>query len=129
MEYKNLYGQEKEKTSSVSTNVVKNLSKNLLNSGRTIVADKYYTNLKLANISLEQQTHYIGISRSNRRGNPKKEINKKLKKGEVFGLNNNRVASAVQKPWTILEYNQAKSSVAQLNQMSSYNSLLRKPLE
>lgn len=61
------------------------LSERLLNSGRTIVADNYYTSLELANILLDKETHYIATLRANRRGNPKEVIERKLKKGEFLG--------------------------------------------
>ncbi|RZC35708.1 DDE Tnp 1 7 domain containing protein, partial [Asbolus verrucosus] len=134
---------EKEKvtgSASVPTNIVINLSKDLLNSGRIIIADNFYTSLDLTNILLENQIHYIGTLRSNRRGNPKEIVNKKLKKGEVFGLENERGVcvmkwrdkrdvhilsakhttetvdvqrrnGAVKKPQAIIEYNEGESSI------------------
>lgn len=152
-------GKERnEGTASVPTNVVINLSEGLLNSGRTVVADNYYTSLELANILLDQQTHYIGTLRANRRGNPKEVIQKKLKKGEVFGLENERGicilkwkdkrdvlllstkhttetveiqrrSGVIKKPKAVLEYNDAKSSIDQSDQMSSYHTALRKSLK
>nr|CAH7755185.1 unnamed protein product [Callosobruchus chinensis] len=126
--------------------------------GRTIVADNYYTSLELANILLDKQTHYIGTLRSNRRGNPREVIEKKLKKGEVFGLENERGicilkwkdkrdvllwstkhstetveiqrrTGAIQKPQAVVDYNEAKSSIDQSDQMTSYNAPLRKSLK
>lgn len=152
-------GKEKyEGDASVPTNIVIKLSKDLLNSGRTIVADNYYTSLELANILLSNKTHYIGTLRANRRGNPEKVIGKKLQKGEVYGLENERGicvlkwkdkrdvlmlstkhttetvnvqrrAGVVRKPKAIMEYNDAKSSIDQSDQMASYNTALRKSLK
>lgn len=98
-------------------------------------------------------------SKKIRRGNPKDVIQKKLKKGEVFGQENERGVcikkrkdkrdvlilstrhstetvdvqrrtGVVQKPKAIMEYNEAKSSIIDLSdQMSSYNSPLRKSLK
>nr|CAI5826581.1 unnamed protein product [Callosobruchus analis] len=50
-----IYGGKEiqEGNASVSTNVVLQLSKDLLDTGRTIVADNYYTSLELANILLD----------------------------------------------------------------------------
>nr|CAH7755186.1 unnamed protein product [Callosobruchus chinensis] len=150
--------ESNEYGSSVATNVVIKLSEGLLNSGRTIVADNYYTSLELANILLDKQTHYIGTLRSNRRGNPREVIEKKLKKGEVFGLENERGicilkwkdkrdvllwstkhstetveiqrrTGAIQKPQAVVDYNEAKSSIDQSDQMTSYNAPLRKSLK
>lgn len=152
-------GKEKgDGNASVSTNIVINLSRDLLNSGRTIIADNYYTSLELTNILLDSKTHYIGTLRANRRGNPKEVVQKKLKKGEVFGQENERGicvlkwkdkrdvlllttkhtvetvnvqrrTGMVQKPKAIIEYNEGKSSIDQSDQMTSYNSPLRKSLK
>jgi hypothetical protein len=48
------------------------------------------TSLELVNILLDKKTHYVGTLRTNRRGNPTEVTKKKLKKGEVFGLENER---------------------------------------
>lgn len=56
------------------------LSADLLNAGRT---DNYYTSLELANKLLDNKTHLLGTLRSNRRGNPKEVIYKKLKRGNL----------------------------------------------
>ncbi|XP_050507475.1 piggyBac transposable element-derived protein 4-like [Diabrotica virgifera virgifera] len=150
--------ETREGNASVPTNIVINLSKDLLNSGRTIIADNYYTSLELTNILLENKTHYIGTLRANRRGNPKDVILKKLKRGEVFGQENEkgvcvlkwkdkrdvlllttkhttetvaiqRRSGVVHKPKAIIEYNKGKSSIDQSDQMTSYNSSLRKSLK
>nr|CAH7759104.1 unnamed protein product [Callosobruchus chinensis] len=41
-------------------NVVLKLSKDLLDTGKTVVADNYYTSLELANIVLDHKTHLVG---------------------------------------------------------------------
>ncbi|CAH1984331.1 unnamed protein product [Acanthoscelides obtectus] len=151
-------GKEKqERDASVGTNIVLKLSQDLLDTGRTIVADNYYTSLELANILLDHKTHYIGTLRANRRGNPKEVILKKLKKGEIFGLENGRGVCVlkwkdkrdvllstkhttetvdvqrrtgiVKKPRAVMEYNEAKSSIDQSDQMASYHSPVRKSLK
>lgn len=155
-----IYGgkERQEGNASVPTNVVLKLSQGLLDTGRTIVADNYYTSLELANILLDHQTHYIGTLRANRRGNPKEVIQKKLKKGEVFGQENDRGVcvlkwkdkrdvlllstkhttetvdvqrrtGVVKKPRAVIEYNEAKSSIDQSDQMASYHTPLRKSLK
>ncbi|KAJ8949766.1 hypothetical protein NQ314_008119 [Rhamnusium bicolor] len=45
---------------SVPTKVVMELSQNLLNSGRTVVTDNYYTSLELANKLLDKKNTFIG---------------------------------------------------------------------
>lgn len=152
-------GKERnEGNASVPTNIVLNLSRELLNSGRTIVADNYYTSLELANLLLDEKTHYIGTLRANRRGNPREVLDKKLKRGEVYGQENERGicilkwrdkrdvlllstkhntdtveiqrrSGVVKKPKAIIDYNEAKSSIDQSDQMASYNSPLRKSLK
>nr|CAI5844778.1 unnamed protein product [Callosobruchus analis] len=155
-----IYGgkERQEGNASVPTNVVLQLSKDLLDTGRTIVADNYYTSLELANILLDHRTHFVGTLRANRRGNPKDVITKKLKKGEVFGKENDRGicvlkwkdkrdvlllstkhttetvdvqrrTGIVKKPVAVMDYNEAKSSIDQSDQMASYQSPLRKSLK
>jgi len=64
--------------------VVLELSNPFLNAGRTIVTDNFYTSLPLANELLENNTHLIGILRSNRIR--LSEIFKaKLRPGEIIG--------------------------------------------
>jgi hypothetical protein len=74
-------GKERDRGASVPTNVVMNLSKDLLNAGRTVITNNYYTSLDLASRLLDKQTHLIGTLRSNRKGNPKTVTKKKVKKG------------------------------------------------
>nr|CAH7752331.1 unnamed protein product [Callosobruchus chinensis] len=143
---------------SVPTNIVMHLSQKLLNSGRTVVTDNYYTSLELANNLLDKKTHLLGTLRSNRRGNPKEVINKKLKRGEVVAQENNRGicilkwkdkrdvlmistkhthetvivhkrTGDVEKPVAVIEYNKAKSSIDLSDQMASYHSALRKTVK
>ncbi|CAH1975477.1 unnamed protein product [Acanthoscelides obtectus] len=152
-------GKEKqERDASVGTNIVLKLSQDLLDTGRTIAADNYYTSLELANILLDHKTHYIGTLRANQRGNPKEVILKNLKKGEIFGLENGRGVCVlkwkdkrdvlllstkhttetvdvqrrtgiVKKPRAVMEYNEAKSSIDQSDQMARYHSPVRKSLK
>ena len=73
-------GKEQDAGASVPTNVVMTLAENLLDEGRTAFTDNYYTSLNLANKLLDRKTHLVGTIRSNRKGNPKEVIQKKLKK-------------------------------------------------
>ncbi|KAJ8975404.1 hypothetical protein NQ317_001944 [Molorchus minor] len=72
-------GKERDPNISVPTKTVMFLAEKLLNAGRTIITDNYYTSLELANQLLNQKTHLLGTLRSNRRGNPKEVVNKKIK--------------------------------------------------
>ncbi|KAJ8912470.1 hypothetical protein NQ315_014570 [Exocentrus adspersus] len=149
--------EQNQSTTSVPSNVVVSLSEKLLDSGRTIVADNYYSSLELANILLSRKTHYIGTLRSNRRGNPKEVLAKKLKRREVFGLENEdgicvmkwrdkrdvlmistkhttetvdieRRTCTIKKPKAIIDYNESKSSIDISDQMASYHTALRRSL-
>nr|CAH7723771.1 unnamed protein product [Callosobruchus chinensis] len=132
------------------------LLQKLLNSGRTVVTDN--TRLELAIDLLDKKTHLLGTLRSNRKGNPKEVINKKLKRGEVVAKENSRGicilkwkykrdvfmlstkhaheivivhkrTGDIEKPVAGIEYNKAKSSVDLSDQMASYDSALRKTVK
>ncbi|KAJ8934614.1 hypothetical protein NQ314_013258 [Rhamnusium bicolor] len=72
-DFKVYCGQDRDPAEehTVPSQVVLNLTKNLLNSGRTIVVDNYYTSVELAHKLLETNTYIIGTLRSNRKCNPK----------------------------------------------------------
>ncbi|KAJ8964004.1 hypothetical protein NQ314_005216 [Rhamnusium bicolor] len=84
-------GQERDPAEehTVPSQVVLNLTKNLLNSGRTIVVDNYYTSVELAHKLLETNTYIIGTLRSNRKCNPKNILQKKLKLGQTIAEESN----------------------------------------
>lgn len=77
-------GKQRDPSGAVPTNVVMNLAEKLLDAGRTIVTDNYYSSIELANKLLDRRTHLLGTLRSNRKGNPKDVITTKLKKGELL---------------------------------------------
>ena len=151
-------GKEKTSTISVPTKIVMSLSEKLLNAGRTVVVDNFYTSLELANKLLDKKTHIVGTLRANRRGNPSEVVLKKLKRGEIVAKENNRGicvlkgkdkrdilllsskhihqtitvnrhTGPVQKPKAIVDYNNGKSSVDLSDQMASYNTALRKTIK
>lgn len=151
-------GKEQDAGASVPTNVVMTLAENLLDSGRTMVTDNYYTSMDLANKLLDRETHLLGTLRSNRRGNPKEVTEKKLKRGEIVARENERgicvmkwrdkrdvlllstkhtdVMQEIQvrnetktKPLAVVDYNKGKSSIDLSDQMASYNSALRKTIK
>ncbi|KAI4462364.1 piggybac transposable element-derived protein 4 [Holotrichia oblita] len=62
----------------------------LLNEGRILYADNFYISVKLAEYLLQNGTYLCGTLRSNRKGNPKDVCNKKLKKGEIYALENSK---------------------------------------
>ncbi|XP_046398660.1 piggyBac transposable element-derived protein 3-like [Ischnura elegans] len=151
-------GRERDARRSVPTAVVMQLSEKLLDAGRTIVTDNYYTSLELANSLLDRRTHLLGTLRKNRRGIPKDVTAKKLKKGEIVVKENQRgvsimkwkdkrdvlllstchsnemeevekYRSRVLKPVAILKYNEGKSSIDLSDQLSSYSTPLRRSLK
>lgn len=151
-------GKEHDAGASVPTNVVMTLSENLLDKGRTVITDNYYTSLDLANKLLDRKTHLLGTLRSNRKGNPKEVTLKKLKRGEIISKENTRGinimkwkdkrdvlilstkhtdtmeevqsrGSTTLKPRAVSDYNRGKSSIDLSDQMSSYNTALRKTIK
>ncbi|KAK9679066.1 Transposase IS4 [Popillia japonica] len=66
-----------------------NLMEDLLDHGRTLCTDNYYTSVALADELLDHKTHLIGTLRSNRKINPKIVIDKKLKTGETVAEESN----------------------------------------
>ena len=71
-----------------SQTVTTHLLKDLLGCYRTIVADNFSTSIALAKRLLENDTYLIGTLRSNRVGSRKAIVQKQLKKGEIYGLQN-----------------------------------------
>ena len=139
------------------TGVVMRLTQPILNCGRTVVTDNWYTSIELAKLLLDNQTHLIGTLRKNRKGLPKEVVNKKLKVGEtvarengngitvlswrdkryVLMLSTKHSDSTVEvvkrghtifKPQIVIDYNDGKSSVDQSDQMTSYQTPLRKTI-
>lgn len=106
----------------------------------------------------EKQTHVVGTLRSNRKGNPKDVVNKKLKKGQIIAQQSNtnvvvlkwkdkrdllllstkhvdtstaitKRNNTINKPDMVIEYNQAKSFIDRSDQMTSYSTPLRRSLK
>lgn len=144
---------------SVPTQVVITLANDLLESGRTIVTNNYYTSLKLANLLLDKKTHLIGTIRSNKRGIPRAVITKKLKRGEMIAKVNSRgicimkwrdkrhvlllstkhtnktvtimhrKKGNIDVPEAVVEYNSAKSSIDLSDQIATHNTALRRTIK
>ncbi|CAF1549461.1 unnamed protein product [Adineta ricciae] len=68
--------------------VVRQLVNDFLGCYRTVVADNFFTTISLAQYLLQNDTYLIGIFRSNRAGSLHEVAKKKLKHGEVYGLQN-----------------------------------------
>lgn len=65
-----------------SENVVLSLADGLLDNGRTIFLDNFYSGIHLAHYLLDRQTHCVGTFRSNRKYIPEVVKSTLLKKGE-----------------------------------------------
>jgi hypothetical protein len=68
--------------------VVMNLLDGLEGCYRTVVADNFFTSIPLAKRLLEDDTYLIGTLRSNRVGSGSEVVQKNLRRGEVYGLQN-----------------------------------------
>ena len=68
--------------------VTLSLMEGLLKEGRTLYVDNFYSSVTLARKLLENKTYVCGTLRKDRKGNPGCVVNKKLKRGEVFGKEN-----------------------------------------
>lgn len=133
------------------------LTEPLLNDGRLIVADNYYTSVPLATYLKEHKTDLCGTLRKNKRYLPEDVIQKKLKRGEqvarqkdnqytvlkwrdkrdvlmistCHGDSTSKVKTKrgdVMKPDVIIDYNEAKKGIDISDQLASFHSPLRKSL-
>lgn len=72
----------------LSEAVVRRLADHLLDKGRIVYADNFYTSVPLATYLIGRNTHLCGTVRSNRKGLPTDVTKAKVKKGEVVGRMN-----------------------------------------
>lgn len=77
-------GKEKSGTENVATSIVLKLCNSLLDFGRTVYVDNYYTSVELSHKLLARKTHLVGTLRKKRKNNPKDVISKKLKRGDSY---------------------------------------------
>lgn len=128
---------------------------NLLDEGRTLYTDNYYTSISLAHQLLTRKTHLVGTVRSNRKFNCKEVTEKKLSRGEsvaresstgvimlkwkdkrdVLMLSTKHTGEmkevtyrggSREKPVAILDYNNCKAFIDISDQLKAYNSCLRR---
>nr|CAI5821426.1 unnamed protein product [Callosobruchus analis] len=78
--------EHKDVNMTKTTALVLRLLKPYLMKGHDVFMDNYYNSVELSEKLLNLRTHSNGTLRSNRRGNPKQLVKKKLKKGEHFWL-------------------------------------------
>nr|CAI5863377.1 unnamed protein product [Callosobruchus analis] len=142
----------------VASRVVLELMEPLLDCGRLLVTDNFYTSVSLAHALLDRKTHLIGTLRKNRKYNPKPVTDAKLEKGamiaresnthvvvgkwkdkrEVLFLTTEAVPKitdvqtkrgAVKKPSTIAKYNSIKSFIDVSDQKASYSTAVRRGIK
>jgi hypothetical protein len=142
----------------VATKVVLELMQPLLDSGRVLCTDNFYTSVSLAHELLARNTHLIGTLRKNRKFNPRPVIDAKLRKGgmiakesstkvivgkwkdkrDVLFLTTESVPELVevqtkkgevQKPSTIVQYNGIKSFIDVSDQKASYSTAVRRGIK
>lgn len=133
--------------------VVVTLAREVLNEGRLLVTDNYYTSVHLARYLKEHGTDFCGTVRKNRRHLPPDVVNAVLKKGEIAAKQNSFLTvlkwkdqrdvlvmstchdhgmqmstgfRPILKPNIVLEYNRGKKGIDIADQLASYNSPVRK---
>lgn len=151
-------GKQNDEVNTTPANVVMTLCEDLLNKGHTLYTDNWYTSVGLARELLKKETHLVGTLRKNRKHFPKVVVSTKLKKGQFIAkesadgitvmkwrdkrdvlvlstkhstrfvrvMKHNKVTS---KPAIILDYNKAKGAVDLSDQMSVYQTPLRKTVK
>lgn len=162
--------------------VVMYLTDDLLDEGRTLYTDNFYTSVTLAQTLLQRSTHLVGTLRKNRKNVPKTVVHQKLCLGGVYGeesqegiviqkwkpkpnkevlmlstkhnlemeevkskrkipdgiipsaskksrRDNSSSETRKMKPKSIIEYNNGKTGIDKSDQMSSYNTAIRKGMK
>ncbi|KAI5728181.1 hypothetical protein M8J77_012602 [Diaphorina citri] len=72
-----------ENSHGLASKVCLELSRGLLDQGRTLYVDNYYTSYPLAVTMLDRKTHVVGTVRANRKQMPNDVMTAKLKRGEI----------------------------------------------
>lgn len=150
-------GKQNDNVNTTPINVVMALCDDLLNKGHTLYTDNWYTSVGLARELLKNETHLVGTLRKNRKHFPK-VASTKLKRGQyvakesadgitvlkwrdkrdVLVLSTKHSVrfqtvikhrKQVSKPKIILDYNKAKGAVDLSDQMTAYQTPLRKSVK
>jgi hypothetical protein len=133
------------------------LTEPLLDAGRIIVADNYYTSLPLAEYLKSRNTDLCGTLRKNKRNLPQEVVTAKLRRGEQIARQKDNLYTVLKwrdkrdvlmistchgddksnvttrrgdviKPDVIIDYNDAKKGIDISDQLASFHSPLRKSL-
>lgn len=175
--YSGKSGDENRQTG-LGERVVMYLCEGLLDEGRTLYTDNFYTSVTLAQSLLKRNTHLVGTLRKNRKNLPKTVLSKTLELGATYGeesqegivvqkwkpkhnkevvmlstkhslemqeVNGKRKAvdqpgpskrarhddpaKQIMKPKSVIDYNNGKAGIDKSDQMSSYNTALRKGMK
>ncbi|KAL4152942.1 hypothetical protein QTP88_000775 [Uroleucon formosanum] len=105
-------------TSNVGEKIVMKLTNNLLNAGRTLYTDNFYTSCVLARVLLQNKTHLIGTLRKNWKYLPK-DVEQIPTRNKRASPNNITLTPKV-KPKVIIDYNTGKCGIDKSDQMTSY---------
>lgn len=151
-------GKEKVADMSVAEKVVTGLMEGLLDSGRTLYTDNWYTSVALSKTLIRRNTHLVGTLRANRKNNPRDVVMTKLKKGEKIARQNEDKTVVLKwkdkrdvmmlstkhddsmvnvvhhgndhtKPTMVVNYNQCKAFIDLSDQMAAYGPFLRKTVK
>lgn len=151
-------GKVKQDDTSVSETVVTELMDGLLNSGRTLFTDNWYTSVSLADKMIKNKTHLVGTLRANRKQNPPEVIKATLKKGEIVSRQNENKTVVLKwkdkrdvlmlttkhddslktflnkgreciKPAVVLDYNKGKTFIDLSDQMAAYAPYCRRTVK
>lgn len=151
-------GKEKTDDMAVSEKVVIELMNGLLDSGRTLYTDNWYTSVSLSKTLLDRKTHLVGTLRANRKGNPSEVIKAKLQKGNVIARQNRdktvvlkwkdkrdvimlstkhddsvtsfiKKGKEVRKPEVVMDYNKGKGFIDLSDQMAAYSPYVRRTVK
>nr|CAI5837030.1 unnamed protein product [Callosobruchus analis] len=138
-----------------SSNVVMSLLDGLVDQGRTLYTDNYYTSVSLAHKLIDRKTHLVGTVRANRKLNCTEVVRRKIKKNEVFASQSNtgvvmlkwqdkrdvlmlsakhtdrtktikQKTKDIVKPEMIFDYNECKSYIDLSDQKKAYSHCLRR---
>ena len=152
-------GKSEDRVYNTPETIVMRLAEEILNSGRTLCVDNWYSSVKLANNLMNHETHLVGTIRKNRRGVPRDLLfHTKLRRNEFLAARNRRGVTILNwkdkrnvymistkhslqmseektrkgikvRPKMITYYNKSKKSTDLSDQMASYGSPLRKSIK
>ncbi|VDP36123.1 unnamed protein product [Heligmosomoides polygyrus] len=83
------FGKLNDKAGAVSETVVMRLMDGLLDSGRRLFCDNWYSSMSLTRKLSDRRTDFVGTFRKNRRGFPSGVTKKKLERGELTAMQSN----------------------------------------